>query len=357
MRIHTGTKPYACDYHGCLQRFNTSGNLSRHKRIHSGERPYPCLFSDTCGKRFNTSTKLKRHMRVHFPDGPNVFRCSGQHVHCKWSCDNYKDFTQHQKLHHPDNHGGGHQQQQQHHPVQDPHPVTAPSNVASPGTMETNDNNGYFLTAEASREDTMDQVLYAKYRDSTSTNGNYFLYPSNVDKPKSSSMAAPPWNKHLGLPAYIGSSDDHVSSLPTVLPKEPRKTSILTQPYGLEPQHRIKMNGHHAFGPSVHYGNTNAAFAISSDSSFCRPSSSGSTNYFAPLRTEDKRDDNSYEQHQRQQQLMLPLSSSHVLRPPPQSGITSKYNGCTVSAPMHSAAPEFTGEELSVVLQLMNETY
>ncbi|KAG7387600.1 hypothetical protein PHYBOEH_008217 [Phytophthora boehmeriae] len=96
MRIHTGTKPYACDFEGCSQKFNTSGNLSRHKRIHSGERPYPCVF-ETCGKRFNTSTKLKRHMRIHFPDGQNLFRCV--EPQCSWACDNYKEYVQHQKLH------------------------------------------------------------------------------------------------------------------------------------------------------------------------------------------------------------------------------------------------------------------
>ncbi|RLN53655.1 hypothetical protein BBP00_00009235 [Phytophthora kernoviae] len=96
MRIHTGTKPYGCDFQGCSQKFNTSGNLSRHKRIHSGERPYPCVF-ETCGKRFNTSTKLKRHMRIHFPDGHNLFRCI--EPQCSWACDNYKEYVQHQKLH------------------------------------------------------------------------------------------------------------------------------------------------------------------------------------------------------------------------------------------------------------------
>ncbi|KAJ0396661.1 hypothetical protein ATCC90586_009962 [Pythium insidiosum] len=96
MRIHTGTKPYECDFEGCHQRFNTSGNLSRHKRIHSGERPYPCVFS-TCGKRFNTSTKLKRHMRIHFPDSPNLFQCVQQD--CAFACDNYKEYVHHQRQH------------------------------------------------------------------------------------------------------------------------------------------------------------------------------------------------------------------------------------------------------------------
>ncbi|CCI40142.1 unnamed protein product [Albugo candida] len=97
MRIHTGIKPYRCDYQGCTQCFNTSGNLSRHKRIHSGERPYPCIVP-ACEKRFNTSTKLKRHMRSHFPEGEHLFRCIG--MDCSWSSDNYKEFVQHQKIQH-----------------------------------------------------------------------------------------------------------------------------------------------------------------------------------------------------------------------------------------------------------------
>lgn len=96
MRIHTGLKPYSCDYPGCTKRFNTSGNLSRHKRIHSGVRPYPCAFPE-CDKRFNTSTKLKRHMRTHYSDGEKLFHCSIEG--CEWSCDNYGEFSQHQKYH------------------------------------------------------------------------------------------------------------------------------------------------------------------------------------------------------------------------------------------------------------------
>ncbi|GMF16391.1 unnamed protein product [Phytophthora lilii] len=36
-------------------------------------------------------------MRIHFPDGQNLFRCTEQA--CSWACDNYKEYVQHQKLH------------------------------------------------------------------------------------------------------------------------------------------------------------------------------------------------------------------------------------------------------------------
>ena len=391
MRIHTGTKPYACDYGGCLQRFNTSGNLSRHKRIHSGERPYPCLFH-ACGKRFNTSTKLKRHMRVHFPDGPHVFHCMGQHGHCQWSCDNYKDYVQHQKLEHggrsSDYDAYPHLQPQ---PPQQLQPVRRPLAAASGGESPilSADTSGFgFHAADGSRE-------YAKYRHSTSAGGSCVpdssCSRSLVDKARSSGhssscssssshFAGPVWTKQVGLPAFFGSSDNYLSSLPTVLPKEPRKRqSDLTHPFGAEQPYRIPSNNNTSallFSPAaVQYGSTAttaAAFASGSDTSFGRPSAS-SPNPFAPLRMDEKRDDSSsYEPHPSQQHLILPLSSYHVLRPPPQSNptiattstaaaaaaaVSGKYGGCTVSLPMNSAAPEFTGEELSVVLQLMNETY
>ncbi|CAI5721452.1 unnamed protein product [Hyaloperonospora brassicae] len=406
MRIHTGTKPYACDYVGCLQRFNTSGNLSRHKRIHSGERPYPCLF-DACGKRFNTSTKLKRHMRVHFPDGPHVFHCMGQHGHCQWSCDNYKDYVQHQKIQHGGRqHDTYHLQQQQQ--VQQQmqqqvrRPLAAASAVESP--ILSADTSGFgFYAADGSRECANEHMLYAKYRNSIGAGGSCVpdsSCSSLVDKAKSSRsscsrsscsrsscsssscssshLAVPVWTKQVGLPAFFGSSDTHLSSLPTVLPKEPRKRQAdLTHPFGSDQPYRIPSNNTSAllFSPAaVQYGSTAAAFAVASgsDTAFGRPSAS-SPNHFAPLRMDEKRDDSSnsssssYEPHPSQQHLILPLSSYHVLRPPPQgnspptmttaAAVSGKYGGCTVSLPMNSAAPEFTGEELSVVLQLMNETY
>ncbi|KAH7465839.1 hypothetical protein PRIC1_014617 [Phytophthora ramorum] len=327
MRIHTGTKPYACDYEGCAQRFNTSGNLSRHKRIHSGERPYPCIFA-TCGKRFNTSTKLKRHMRIHFPEGLNVFRCLGQ-GNCNWSCDNYKEFAQHQKLHH--NVIVGVQQQQQQ-PEQ--------QHMAMANADKDND---YLSAADSTREYSTEHVPYSSHHASVPTGS--FLFASTFDKPKTSALAGR--NKLMGPSPFFGASDLS-NSIPTMLPKD-KKSPDTEHLYGSD-QRRS------AF-PSVQYSSSSggSAFSLGSDSAFSR-SGYSSGNHFAPLRPEDERGDNSYEQ-QNQQHQMLPPPSHHVLRPPPQSNEDSKYGGFAVPPPMNPAAPEFTGEELSVVLQLMNENY
>ncbi|CEG35114.1 znf143 protein [Plasmopara halstedii] len=339
MRIHTGTKPYVCDYEGCVQRFNTSGNLSRHKRIHSGERPYPCIF-ESCGKRFNTSTKLKRHMRIHFPEGQNLFRCIGQN--CNWSCDNYKEYAQHQKLHH-NIIVGAHQEPtyaHQHHGLQNmQHSIVV-------GETSSDKDNSYYSASDSHREYSTESLQYASHQVSTVLTGS-FQCGSGYDKPKNSFLA-PPRSKFMSQSPFF--SSDHSASLSTVLHKDQNKKTIeLDHVYGTD-QRRLKCNT--AF-PSVHYSSTAGPYGVSSDSILSRPSFTNTSSHFAHLRSEDDRGHNGNHEHTQSQQI-LPPPTNHVLRPPPEE---SKYGGFSLPPPLNPAAPEFTGEELNVVLQLMNENY
>uniref|UniRef100_A0A5K3ETQ0 Krueppel-like factor 5 n=1 Tax=Mesocestoides corti TaxID=53468 RepID=A0A5K3ETQ0_MESCO len=62
MRVHTGEKPFPCDWVGCNWRFARSDELTRHYRKHTGDKPFKCTI---CQRAFARSDHLTLHMKKH----------------------------------------------------------------------------------------------------------------------------------------------------------------------------------------------------------------------------------------------------------------------------------------------------
>jgi hypothetical protein len=63
-RIHTGERPYACDWPGCEASFSRPFTLRNHKRTHTGEKPFVCDWPN-CHYRSTQQTPLATHKRKH----------------------------------------------------------------------------------------------------------------------------------------------------------------------------------------------------------------------------------------------------------------------------------------------------
>ena len=83
IRVHTGEKPFVCNYPGCGKIFTRMENLKIHRRVHTGEKPFKCQFPG-CDRSFPNSSDRKKHMLTHGehkPFGCKVPGCDKLYTH------------------------------------------------------------------------------------------------------------------------------------------------------------------------------------------------------------------------------------------------------------------------------------
>jgi uncharacterized Zn-finger protein len=70
MRIHTGEKPFNCEYPSCGKAFKAHGQLLEHLKCHYNIRPFSCSI---CNASFIKKNTLKTHLMYH--NGVKPFMC------------------------------------------------------------------------------------------------------------------------------------------------------------------------------------------------------------------------------------------------------------------------------------------